>query len=97
MSRRDGRWVLTCRIGNARGNFLYNPEIRLAYLFPALTQEGERLWDVRTPSPLLMCKPCCRTWGFHGRDSGRAWWLRWCGRTQLMPGSSVPVCWLCLR
>ena len=48
MSRRDGRWVLTCRIGNARGNFLYNPEIRLAYLFPALTKEGERLWDVRT-------------------------------------------------
>ncbi len=47
MSRRDGRWVLTCRIGNARGNFLYNPEIRLAYLFPALTKEGERLWDVR--------------------------------------------------
>ncbi|KAK9836323.1 hypothetical protein WJX81_005310 [Elliptochloris bilobata] len=45
MSRRDGRWVLTCRIGNARGNFLYNPEIRLAYLFPALTKEGERLWD----------------------------------------------------
>ncbi len=47
MSRRDGRWVLTCRIGNARGNFLYNPEIRLAYLFPTATGEGERLWAAR--------------------------------------------------
>ncbi len=47
MSRRDGRWVLTCRIGNARGNFLYNPEIRLAYLFPTTSGEGERLWAAR--------------------------------------------------
>ncbi len=50
MSRRDGKLVLTCRIGNARGNFLYNPEIRLAYLFPAISKEGERLWDVRARS-----------------------------------------------
>jgi len=63
MSRRNGRWVLTCRIGNARGNFLYNPEIRLAYLFPTTTGEGERLWAARArarpaaPVPPAMLGP----------------------------------------
>lgn len=77
MSRRDGRWVLTCRIGNARGNFLYNPEIRLAYLFPALTREGERLWDVRT-QPSSDAPALRQDLGFvMGCDGETRKWLRW--------------------
>ena len=57
MHKRDGVWTLMCRVGNARGNFLYSPEIRMCYLCPMTSREGERLWEVQScylsPAPVL--------------------------------------------
>ncbi|KAK9805679.1 hypothetical protein WJX72_011464 [[Myrmecia] bisecta] len=41
MTQRNGVPHMLVRAGNTRGNFLLNPEIRIAYLRRVVTQEGE--------------------------------------------------------
>eukprot|EP00884_Botryococcus_braunii_P011471 jgi/Botrbrau1/20324/Bobra.0006s0007.2 len=41
----NGVVTLTCRVGNARGNFLYSPDIRMCYVRPIRSSEGNFFWE----------------------------------------------------
>ncbi|GMH38335.1 hypothetical protein BSKO_06219 [Bryopsis sp. KO-2023] len=41
---RNGEPTVMFRVGNTRGNFLLNPEVRVSYFRPLDTVEGEKVW-----------------------------------------------------